>query len=186
MDEDKMVERIAYLLRCHEDTVDVFDRAYLDVLGKDPDEASGTECAVAKKEALCRLIGAGSSDVRTDSLNAWALRVVDLADRKGFRDDLGDLRGIDAMARYTTNLHREVSELWEAARAGELDALCDKAEKMRAAGIEPLTCAEEELADIIIRALDTAAVLGIDIDRAVRMKHAFNETRPHRHGGKLA
>lgn len=57
---------------------------------------------------------------------------------------------------------------------------------MRAAGIDPLTCAEEELADVIIRALDTAGTLRIDIDRAVRIKHAYNETRPHRHGGKLA
>lgn len=121
-----------------------------------------------------------------EDLNTWARRVAELANRKGFRDDLADPCGVDAMARYTANLHGEVSELWEAARGGKLDALCDKAEKMRDAGIKPLTCAEEELADIIIRALDTAAVLGIDIDRAVRLKHAFNETRPHRHGGKLA
>lgn len=66
-----------------------------------------------------------------EDLNTWARRVAELANRKGFRDDLADPCGVDAMARYTANLHG-------------------------------------------------------DIDRAVRLKHAFNETRPQRHGGKLA
>lgn len=43
-----------------------------------------------------------------------------------------------------------------------------------------------EMADIIIRVLDACAAYGIDIDRAVREKMAYNETRPMRHGGKLA
>lgn len=43
-----------------------------------------------------------------------------------------------------------------------------------------------ELADIIIRTLDLAGFLEIDIAHHVREKHAFNKTRPHRHGGKLA
>lgn len=41
-----------------------------------------------------------------------------------------------------------------------------------------------ELADVIIRALDTAARLGIDIDAEVAPKLAYNRTRGHRHGGK--
>lgn len=43
-----------------------------------------------------------------------------------------------------------------------------------------------ELADCIIRILDTCAALGIDIDEAVSLKAAYNKTRPFRHGGKLA
>lgn len=43
-----------------------------------------------------------------------------------------------------------------------------------------------ELADILIRTLDLAAALNIDIDQAVYLKMKYNETRPHRHGGKLA
>ncbi len=43
-----------------------------------------------------------------------------------------------------------------------------------------------ELADIVIRACDSAGALGIDIERAVREKLAYNRSRPHRHGGKRA
>lgn len=42
-----------------------------------------------------------------------------------------------------------------------------------------------ELADVIIRTLDTAARLGIDIDQAVATKLAFNRTRGWRHGDRL-
>jgi len=41
-----------------------------------------------------------------------------------------------------------------------------------------------ELADCIIRILDYCGKEGIDIEAAVKMKMEFNETRPHRHGGK--
>ena len=43
---------------------------------------------------------------------------------------------------------------------------------------------EEELADVLIRVLDCAGGLGIDIDSAVRAKLEKNKTRGHRHGGK--
>lgn len=41
-----------------------------------------------------------------------------------------------------------------------------------------------ELADIVIRVFDLAGFLGIDLEEAIRLKMAHNETRPHRHGGK--
>jgi NTP pyrophosphatase (non-canonical NTP hydrolase) len=43
-----------------------------------------------------------------------------------------------------------------------------------------------ELADVIIRVLDVAGHYGMDMEEAVKIKMAFNETRPYRHGGKLA
>jgi NTP pyrophosphatase (non-canonical NTP hydrolase) len=90
------------------------------------------------------------------------------------------------MARCCANFHGEVSELWEAHRANTLNEPCDKADKMIAAGLQPLTCAEEEMADILIRVFDTAGRLNIDLEKAVLWKHAFNRTRPYRHGNKQA
>jgi NTP pyrophosphatase (non-canonical NTP hydrolase) len=45
---------------------------------------------------------------------------------------------------------------------------------------------EEELADAMIRILDFAGGESLDIEGALRAKMAYNETRPYRHGGKLA
>ena len=82
------------------------------------------------------------------------------------------------------NLHDEVSELHEAWRSNELHALCDKSDKMVTAGIRPLTCLEEELADILIRALEACAFQGVEPEDIISRKMAYNRTRPHRHGGK--
>jgi NTP pyrophosphatase (non-canonical NTP hydrolase) len=42
-----------------------------------------------------------------------------------------------------------------------------------------------ELADAIIRLLDTAEMVGVDLQDAVTLKHNYNLTRPHKHGGKV-
>lgn len=39
-----------------------------------------------------------------------------------------------------------------------------------------------ELADIIIRALDLSEHYGFDIERALKDKISYNETRPYKHG----
>lgn len=41
---------------------------------------------------------------------------------------------------------------------------------------------EEEIADVLLRVLDLAHVLGVDAEKAVARKHAFNRTRPKRNG----
>lgn len=48
--------------------------------------------------------------------------------------------------------------------------------------VNTLTLYEEELADTFIRVADTAAAEGIDLGKAVRLKHEFNKTRPAKHG----
>lgn len=62
--------------------------------------------------------------------------------------------------------------------------ICDKAERMDELGLLPLVNLEEELADIIIRVLDTSKRLDVNIERAVENKHKYNKSREHRHGGK--
>jgi NTP pyrophosphatase (non-canonical NTP hydrolase) len=63
-------------------------------------------------------------------------------------------------------IHSEVSEALEALRNDDAQNFI------------------EELADVLIRVLDCAGGLGIDIDAAVRSKLEKNRTRGVRHGGK--
>ena len=44
----------------------------------------------------------------------------------------------------------------------------------------------EELADVVIRVLDCAATLGIDLEKEILEKVEKNKARPIKHGGKLA
>ena len=118
-----------------------------------------------------------------DALNELSKAAYDNAKAKGFHDKDGDL--VADYARWTANLHGEVSELWEAARKDHLLEWCDKAQFMEDQFEYSLTCEEEELADIIIRVLDTAGARNVNIGRAVLLKMAYNATRPHMHG-KLA
>lgn len=43
-----------------------------------------------------------------------------------------------------------------------------------------------ELGDCIIRILDTSAAYGLDIEKAITLKLAYNRTRGYRHGNKKA
>lgn len=119
------------------------------------------------------------NNIKTKAINIVAQECYDMTKSKGFHDSD---REPNRVAVYVANLHGEVSELWEAHRAGTLHQPCDKAEKMAAHGIAPLTNAEEELADIVIRAFDTAVGIGVDIGSAVERKMAYNSTRPRMHG----
>ena len=129
-------------------------------------------------------------------LNQLRDHVSQNAKDKGFRDQLaegltpeqweGRIGQLISAAVFTANLHGEASEFWEAFRKGKLGEPCDKAEQMEALGLPGLTCAEEEIADVLIRTLDTAEAFGVDVARAVSAKDAFNRTRKRLHGGKNA
>ena len=86
------------------------------------------------------------------------------------------------IANQVANLHGEVIELWDAHRAGKSNDMCDNGNVMNMLGLTPLTNREEEYADIIIRALDQCRRLDVDIQRAIEVKHAYNLTRPFKHG----
>ena len=99
------------------------------------------------------------------TLTEWADKIHQLAWDKGWHSQT---EPEDAFVeRMCNNLHDEVSELHEAWRGNRLRGACDKADAMRDLVIAPLTCLEEELADIIIRTLDNAKRLGVDIGFAV-------------------
>ena len=116
------------------------------------------------------------------AINLVAREMYQIAADHGFHNESSgkghiDLVTVDRMAKFCTNLHGEVSELWEAARKGQLDKPCDKE------GCD-LTSAEEELADIVIRAMDTAVELGVDLGKAILQKAEYNSSRPYMHGKK--
>lgn len=113
-----------------------------------------------------------------NNLNNLAKSIHKLARCKGWHDDDKTLRLY--INRSCNGLHGDVVGIWEACCVGVLQRPCHKATKMES----PLTRMEESYADIIIHALDDSVELGIDIANAVRVKHAYNKTRPNRYGGK--
>jgi NTP pyrophosphatase (non-canonical NTP hydrolase) len=98
--------------------------------------------------------------------------------RKGFVDPEKP-RSVEAISAL---LHSEVSELFEAYRDGKLNHPTKKMIEMDGG---MMTNLEEELADIIIRALQNSLELGVpSIGRAVLAKFRHNQSRPAMHGGK--
>jgi NTP pyrophosphatase (non-canonical NTP hydrolase) len=75
-------------------------------------------------------------------------------------------------------IHTEVSESFEEYRNGRAPDVTYYTDG-KPEGIP------SELADIIVRVLDTAGEFGIDMDEIMTEKLAYNRTRPHRHGGKV-
>ena len=101
------------------------------------------------------------------NLNTLAEKIHKNALSKGFWDE--DRSNAECIAL----MHSELSEALEADRRDLMD---DK--------LTHRSGFEVELADCIIRILDTAAARGLDIDGAVLEKMAYNETRPYKHGKK--
>jgi len=88
------------------------------------------------------------------------------------------------LPRFGSKINSEVAELWEAYRRSILHEPCDKVYPNG----QPigLSCAEEELADILIVVLEFAGFMGVDIEEAVKIKRHYNTTREQKHGNKRA
>lgn len=79
-----------------------------------------------------------------------------------------------------TLFHTEISEAYEEYRNGhevtEVYFNPDKPTKPEGIPVE--------LADLVIRVMDYCGHMGIDLQEVIALKHVYNETRSHRHGGK--
>lgn len=90
-------------------------------------------------------------------------------------------------------IHTEVSEMYEAYRQWGLD---DATQAVVNEAVESLTGEKpilpkpegvaSEVADVLIRLLDTCERHGFDLAAEVERKLAFNRTRGYRHGNKRA
>lgn len=75
-----------------------------------------------------------------------------------------------------------VNAMWTATRLALIHA--EVSEALECVARDNHQALPAELADIQLRLMDLSANLGIDLDAAAAAKHAYNEGRPIRHGGK--
>ena len=95
-------------------------------------------------------------------LNELSAAIYTWAKGHGFWESRADL--YEVLAIKVALIHSEATEALEALRK------------------EDYVNFAEELADIIIRVLDTAGHMQIDIEKEVLNKMAKNNNRPHKHG----
>jgi NTP pyrophosphatase (non-canonical NTP hydrolase) len=118
-------------------------------------------------------------------LNQLAQEIHANAKSKGFFDEPKNIGEMLCL------IHSEVSEALEAERKehyARIDLMFKEAKGLgdkAAFEMHVKNSFEDELADVIIRCLDLAAFKGIDIQRHVELKMAYNATREHKHGKKF-
>lgn len=109
------------------------------------------------------------------AIREWQEHVHATAVAKGWYDN-----GPRNVGEQLALIHSEISEALEEYRRGRPLTETYHEESGKPAGF-PV-----ELADAVIRIMDLCGAHGIDLEAAIEMKDAYNQSRPYRHGGKVA
>jgi NTP pyrophosphatase (non-canonical NTP hydrolase) len=114
----------------------------------------------------------------TQSIRDLQRAVHQTACEHGWWDDFGP--GAAHRLAKLALVHSEVSEAVEEVRDGTLYLRYPPDGSGKPEGMVV------ELADAVIRIMDLCEAWGLDLQEAIEIKHAYNQTRPYRHGGKKA
>ena len=139
----------------------------------------------ADEVANCKACGGAGAVLVGDATTQAALTVAELqresyetARAKGWHDEDETPPAPIRVIAWMGLVCSEAAEAIEDARKGRMATTIREDGKPEGLG--------SELADIVIRVCDSAGALGIDMEAELRAKLAFNRTRSHKHGGKLA
>ena len=118
------------------------------------------------------------NETRIETISDWQRAVMDYAIshgwNQGFHPDVAD-----AVLAKLMLVTTELAEAAEDVRTNRMTTVFT-GENRKPEGFST------ELADVVIRVLHLAALMGVDLEKEMRTKHAFNLTRPARHGGLRA
>lgn len=133
---------------------------------QDGEPRPGETITVVNEPVPTALVGQPLNDLATEILeinraNGWNVTIP-----SDWPASEGRTAAVHKICTILALIHTEVAEATEAVRHLDRENF------------------EEELADVLIRVLDCAGGLGINMDEAVRAKLEKNRTRGYRHGGK--
>jgi NTP pyrophosphatase (non-canonical NTP hydrolase) len=137
------------------------------------------EDRATERDAVEELMMKANTTATIKSLQAWADDFHQVAASKGFWDEYPTREArIRIIPEKLCLIHSEVSEALEDYRAGK-DPTERTYEGSKLCGFG------SEIADVVIRAMELAAALNIDIGAIIEEKHEYNKTRAFKNGKKF-